>query len=777
MRTNLLQLQSSSTKKTKWVVRVAKAICLFFLFFACSYATVNFGAYTSFAFGLYFALLLFSYPVFLTSGLFVVAYGLAQWSLVGLYSALNVVIVGILVTLLHKKLNKKINPYLLVVYALLGNGAYLYFHIHNTASAIATSVSVVLGLLFMLACAHFLKALFAKAFKTKLNVDELISGSVMLLVVSMGLAAMAPFGIEMVKVFAVVAIIISTYLFPPFASLYVGSVMGLGAALHLGNLHYVSAFVLFSLLATAFKSNNKLYGCLAIVLCDIVLGLYFNTYPNYSVFGILSVVLGEILVLLLPMQLVALVGEKLGGVKDKVAMRNIINRSKESISHRMNEIANVFSEMDHAFRAMVKGLLPLADAKKMITTEVIAKLGKNSPEVNQIMRTDSKGTYQMFEDLVTIGLERGKVTLLDIPPFVTSKVGKVNFLVNTLNQLLSSYKHYATMVGNMDASRAIIADQLSGISSILRSLAKEVNLNISFDLSKENRILEECSFGGMSCYEAIVYEQSANIIHATILVLKTDYKPELLQKIVSKVVGCKMKVVSETDSTVSGYLVITLKTQPNYDIVFGSASSGKSGEMVNGDTHSILKIDDGKFMVALCDGMGSGLKANSISNLSIGLIENFYKAGFDNELILNSVNKLLSQNSDETFTALDICVLDTRKGLCDFIKLGSPQGYLKHGTSTDVIETCGLPMGVLDEMQPHITKKVLSDHDIIVLVSDGITQAFEDAEQDFYAFVHNLSGTNPQTIANEILDRAVDLQNGVCNDDMTVVAVRVFALS
>ena len=246
-----------------------------------------------------------------------------------------------------------------------------------------------------------------------------------------------------------------------------------------------------------------------------------------------------------------------------------------------------------------------------------------------------------------------------------------------------------------------------------------------------------------------------------------------IEKLISKIIGSKMYIESVNDSDIKNTKEVVLKTRPNYDIVFGSSACTKTGKILSGDTHSLIKIDDGKYMVALCDGMGSGEKAHTISDLTITLIENFYKAGFDNDIILNSVNKLLSLNTDESFSALDICVLDLRKNLMDFIKLGSPYTFIKHKFETECINSSGLPIGVLEEMRPHITKKAFSDYDMIVLVSDGVMDAFGDGEE-LKNFINNQSTTNPQTLSDQVLDRAVELVEGKCEDDFTVVAVRIY---
>jgi len=63
--------------------------------------------------------------------------------------------------------------------------------------------------------------------------------------------------------------------------------------------------------------------------------------------------------------------------------------------------------------------------------------------------------------------------------------------------------------------------------------------------------------------------------------------------------------------------------------------------------------------------------------------------------------------------------------------------------------------------------------DMLILVSDGITDSFEGKE-DLKTFI-NLSDTiNPQELSKEILNRALELNDNVAIDDMTVVCVRIF---
>jgi stage II sporulation protein E len=176
--------------------------------------------------------------------------------------------------------------------------------------------------------------------------------------------------------------------------------------------------------------------------------------------------------------------------------------------------------------------------------------------------------------------------------------------------------------------------------------------------------------------------------------------------------------------------------------------------------------------MSICDGMGSGREANKVSRLTLGLIENFYRAGFNNDIILSSVNKLLSLNEQENFSTIDLCAIDCRKGFYDFVKLGASSGFILRDTGEiETISSSGLPIGVLENIKPHITKLCVSAMDIVVLVSDGVSDVLQDK---IPAIIRNSQIVNPQSLSEHILSLAIEKSDGVPLDDMTVVCVRVF---
>lgn len=729
----------------------------------CGYSMSPFG------FSVLLAVLFFRKKVLLNAVCFLIGNTFAGFNIASLFVSINMSCVVFLTSLLLKKTHKNLNKYLILVPLLLGLICFCYFNFGDIKQNLLLCFACVLCVIFTYSMICFGGAI-SRGYNASLNLDEKVCGSIFLIVFGMGLSNINIAFFEFSKFVGVYAILCSTMVFPQTTFLIAG-LLGLGSAINSTNILYIAVFVGYGLAGLGFKTNYKIFSVVAVVLTEIVVGLYFKAYDYFTWFSLISVGGAGLTFLCTPKSVFQKLKDVLGCRKENLAVRGLVNRTKSGICKRMNELAQVFDEMNVVYRGMIKGVLPENESKMMLVCELQSKVCASCPERHNCNRNNNiKDVYDM---LVECGFERGRVNLLDVPQYFVNKCGRINFLITTLNQTLKSYRNYTQLVSNMDASRVLIADQLLGVKEMLQKLSNEVRLNITFDVEKENMILEELSYKNVVCYEAVVYEEHSTSQNVSLVLRRGAIDNAVLEKAVSKVCKVKMMVCSVDNNQIPNVTLVTLKNKGNYDIAFGCSSISKNGVMKNGDAHSVVKLDNGRYMVALCDGVGSGEKAHRISNLSITLIENFYKAGFENDTILNSINKLLSLNNDENFSSVDLCVLDFNNNLSDFIKLGATYGFVKNKNKTEVIESSGLPIGVLEEMRPHITKKVIEPFDTIILISDGISDAF-DTKEDLRDFIDNITTTNPQTISEEILDRAVDLNNGKIKDDMTVLVVRVF---
>lgn len=111
-------------------------------------------------------------------------------------------------------------------------------------------------------------------------------------------------------------------------------------------------------------------------------------------------------------------------------------------------------------------------------------------------------------------------------------------------------------------------------------------------------------------------------------------------------------------------------------------------------------------------------------------------------------------------------------GEVDFIKIGSAPSFIKRGNRVGVVTSNSLPIGILKEVDINPEKSFLLPRDLIVLVSDGVLDIFREAEENSLwvkDFLASLNESDPQIVAEVILNKALSMCNGMPADDMTVL--------
>lgn len=762
------------TKKGILILNAIKYAMFFALFYLFNLGGIR-GEIFPFAFSFFIALCWCNQNVFLTSGIYVASSLINNFSLENFICLACTAVVIVCCYFVHKKIKCRIPMALLPVYSLLSQTAYMVFHLGNINQIVPTLVYLVIGVLFMFACIKIFKVFLVKGVGLKLTIDESLCVCTFLVALGSGLAGTSLWGFSLINLIAVFLILLCTYIYnsSSFALVVAGS-LGLGFALQTGSLGMFACLLVLAFGSVAFKSTNKYFSVMSVLICDVVLGLYFNAYGTYTYKIMVSTILGEILFLCISNKSIELLKIILGERNSTLALRNMVNRSRDNLCKRMYSLSEVFSEMDRSFKQTIRGVLPAEEAKQMLKDELFQKICYDCPEKHRCHRVLANETNEIFGNIISAGLDRGKVTILDVPPFLSTRCNRTNTIMNALNQLLASYKQYSLCTTSVDTSKALIAEEFNGVSKLLLSLADETKDLVTFNEDLEKKIMEELNYINVLSTEVYVYQKNDKMVWCTITLRTSDLDNPKLLDVLTKNFGTKMCQKICEPSNVPGLSVATFAPAPKYDCIFGTSGTQKSGNEVSGDSYSFIRLNNNKILLSVCDGMGSGEDAQKISDTTISLIENFYRADFDDETILSSVNKLLAMQMTENYSALDICVIDLQNALGDFVKVGAPESLIKHTDGTDVVEGTGaLPIGILEDIKPSIVKKTLCANDIVILASDGILDAFGGAEV-LQNYVNNLKINNPQELCNMILEKATALSNGDPKDDMTVLCARIF---
>jgi stage II sporulation protein E len=326
----------------------------------------------------------------------------------------------------------------------------------------------------------------------------------------------------------------------------------------------------------------------------------------------------------------------------------------------------------------------------------------------------------------------------------------------------------------------IVCDQLREVSTVVSDLALQIDVDINFNRNMEELIIVALDTQGINVQDVVVAE-GGNGISIDIKVPACGGKRDCIKniipivnkvtnkKFVKKDMMCLIKSQEQCN--------IRLKEAEKYQVATGVATKTKSGA-ISGDNYSFIELKDGKLMLALSDGMGTGYKASVESGTTIRLLEKFLYAGFDKALAVKSINSLLLMKSnEETYATIDISVINQYSGEVEFVKVGAVATFIKYEDHVDVIKVGSLPVGILKNVEMEFVRKKLQDGDFVIMITDGILDSNQgeiNKERWLAEVINNINTRNPQKIAEEILNFCLEQSDGIACDDMTVMVAKIW---
>ncbi len=208
-----------------------------------------------------------------------------------------------------------------------------------------------------------------------------------------------------------------------------------------------------------------------------------------------------------------------------------------------------------------------------------------------------------------------------------------------------------------------------------------------------------------------------------------------------------------------------------FRLLFGMARQCKEEEELSGDNFSCHELPDGRIMLCLSDGMGSGSRAFLESQMVTELLEELLEAGFSVERAIYMVNALLLVQEEQNPTTMDLVLVDLHTGRAQFYKQGAVGTFIRRGSQVMQVEPGALPMGVDCEAAPACARVQLQEGDMIVMITDGILDALpgEDKEAVLCEYLSHTKKNNARELAEDVLQMARAYQDGGAKDDMTVM--------
>lgn len=213
-----------------------------------------------------------------------------------------------------------------------------------------------------------------------------------------------------------------------------------------------------------------------------------------------------------------------------------------------------------------------------------------------------------------------------------------------------------------------------------------------------------------------------------------------------------------------------------YEIV----GSTRPAQSVGGDYYDFIPLDTGRVALCLGDVSGKGMPAALLmAHLQAAIRGQTLMRASPRDALGRSNTLLYESTDNDRFATCFYGVLDAREHRLQYANAGHDHPILCNGSSTPrQLDTGGLVLGVLPDMDYDEASVSLGPGDLLVIYSDGITDAADAADREFgLDRLHHALREGRDRPAPELLEgiyRAVDAHAGGApqTDDMTLIVIR-----
>ncbi|MBQ4612492.1 MAG: SpoIIE family protein phosphatase [Clostridia bacterium] len=323
----------------------------------------------------------------------------------------------------------------------------------------------------------------------------------------------------------------------------------------------------------------------------------------------------------------------------------------------------------------------------------------------------------------------------------------------------------------LDEIQRSVNDQFSGTAALLSSMAQDMNDPRQVDVELSGRVAAVCADHGMPVRQALCTRSRANRLTVDILAEDVGIRLEGGRWLRDVEAACGCTFDAPTTTPCGDDLRILLGEPPRYTVEIGLAQHCCDGEKLCGDAADTFTLD-GRTVLVLSDGMGSGGRAAVDGAMTVGLTARLWKAGFSPDSVLHSVNAaMLVKSREESLATLDVAVIDTFSGRLDSYKAGAAATLLYSDARVSRVERASLPIGILSDVQFEHSTDGLHEGDILVMLSDG---ALVDGVAPLERVLCEHAAEDMPTLAACIADTARAAQTEHA-DDITVLTARICA--
>ncbi|MFA7411169.1 MAG: stage II sporulation protein E [Tissierellaceae bacterium] len=600
-----------------------------------------------------------------------------------------------------------------------------------------------------------------------------ISSLIVMALVLAGFKDLAFFGIQVKNVISLLIVLSFAY--------NQGAFLGGGVGLILGMISYIShpemPFILAilsvaGLMSGVFKDLGKIGLVLGLFLGNGLVSFYINRMGT-SFIGIKEIAIAALLFTLISKTM----NQKLSQLLFiDFNMDKAYNRKRDEIAlKKINRMADLFYNLSLTFQDTAKER-DYHDTGEIygLVDSIANDLCLRCYKYDSCWKENYYNTYHKFFNLFGIVESKGidESTYSEAYKFCS----RPKELLERVDRSVERLKLDRSWKSRLNQNRILLSEQLKGFGKLMEGIAADVYERPSFDEEIEKNLYSQLKNKRIDIKDVSVAVTGQNNYDIFLDLNKPGQSLDKIKATMADCLGSSLICNNSVRDLQKRQLRFKLIRENRYSVATKVALGLNSDKKVSGDSYTFGETDNTHYIV-ISDGMGIGRKAKEESKTAVSLLERLMEANIEKDLALRTINSVLRAKSNgEMFATMDIGFVDLYSGKLQMIKTGAPATFIKKKNKVEIINSSSLPVGMLEEVDFNIYEGYIGDGDIIVMMSDGVLEAYGPAgrgEGRVRDMIKKIESINPQTIANTIIKMA-KAQGADAKDDMTVLVTKVW---
>ncbi len=626
------------------------------------------------------------------------------------------------------------------------------------------------------------------------SIEELIGASLLMAIAVSAFGDLSIYGFNIRNILSIVIVMTLGWK----NGILVGTTSGVTIGVTLGVITgsepiMITAYAISGMISGILNRFGKIGVIIGFILGNIVLAYVSNGY-TIELIHFKEILIASIGLLAIPKTFRLDLEEFVGNSQFLPVIPNrTLDNSKEMIEN-LNNVSEVIQEMATSYKqGNDKTSSEIDSAHKEANKQIfIAELLNNlEPYRDNMLYEDiAQVDGQIIDKIFTRLLDKQEINrkdLLEIFAECNSYIvgledneiseyleTTIKQMIRTINMSYKISKSDFIWRKRVEQNNNNMRKQLDHVSKAIHNLADDIEKGIKIEekYSKEKfEILEILKQKGIEIEDISVKKDQRFIIEIYLNKLIETSKINKIEKILTQVL--KEKIVLNSDLSVGNKL--NFLSDDKYVMAFGKAETVKNNSTVSGDSMLNIRLKDGKYLVAISDGMGSGKDAKESSSQCIRMLENLLQSGFEKDISLKLINSALINTNKEIFSTIDIAIIDLYVGTIELIKSGACPTYIKNKNKVKIIKSNSLPAGIMDETDIQTFDKDICTGDIMIMCTDGILDSnveYKNKELWLKYMLEDIETNNTQKIADLILNESIDNNYGIPKDDMSIMACK-----